>query len=58
MALKLYRGLRFGTHTQIVSVLTPTDFCHAWAMFGPLVDKNTWKGVLVEVAQHIEFMFH
>ena len=36
-------------HTQIVSVLTPTDFCHAWAIFGPLVDKNTWKGELVEL---------
>ena len=44
MALKIYRGLRFGTHTQIVSVLTPTDFCHAWAIVGPLVDKNTRKG--------------
>ena len=41
MALKkLYRGLRFGTHTQIVSVLTPIDFCHPWAIFGPLVDKK------------------
>ena len=49
MALKLYRGLRFGTHTQIVSVLTPTDFCHAWAIFGSLVDKNTQKGELVEL---------
>ena len=36
-------------HTQIVSVLTPTDFCHAWAIFGPLVDKNTRKGELVEL---------
>ena len=42
-------GLRFGTHIQIVSVLTPTDFCHAWAIFGPLVDKNTRKGELVEL---------
>ena len=46
---KLYRGLRFGTHTQIVSVLTHVDFRHAWAIFGPLVDKNTWKGELVEL---------
>ena len=46
---KLYRGLRFGIHTQIVSVLTPIDFCHAWAIFGPLVDKNTQKGELVEL---------
>ena len=36
-------------HTQIVSVLTPIDFCHAWAIFGPLVDKNTRKGELVEL---------
>ena len=49
MPLKIYRGLRFGTHTQIMSVLTPTDFCHAWAIFGPLVDKNTRKGDLVEL---------
>ena len=32
--------LRFGTHTYIVSVLTPTDFRHGWANFGPLGDKN------------------
>ena len=36
-------------HTQIVSVLTLIDFCHAWAIFGPLVDKNTRKGELVEL---------
>ena len=36
-------------HTQIVSVLTPTDFCHAWAIFGPLVDKSTRKVELVEL---------
>ena len=36
-------------HTQIVSVLTPIDFCHAWAIFGPLVDKSTRKGELVEL---------
>ena len=46
---KLYRGLRFGTHTQIVSVLTPIDFCHAWAIFGHLVDNNTGKGELIEL---------
>ena len=49
MARKLYRGLRFGTHTQIVSVLTPVDFCHAWAIFGSLVGKNTRKWELVEL---------
>ena len=44
-----YRGFRFGTHTQIVSVLTPVDFCLPWAIFGPLVGKNTRKGELVEL---------
>ena len=48
MALKI-RGLRFGTHIQILSVLTPICFCHAWAFFGPLVDKNTRKGELIEL---------
>ena len=28
----------FGTHTYIVSVLIPTDFCHGWAIFGPQAD--------------------
>ena len=46
---KLYRGFRFDTHTQIVSVLTHIDFCQAWAIFGPLVAKNTRKGELVEL---------
>ena len=46
---KFYRGLRFGTHTYIVSVLTSTDFRHGWAIFGPLADKNTRKGELVEL---------
>ena len=32
-----------------MSVLTHIDFCHAWAIFGPLVDKNTRKGELVEL---------
>ena len=27
----------------------PTKFRHGWAIFGPLVDKNTWKGVLLEL---------
>ena len=39
--LKSYRGLRFGTHTYIVSVLILTDFRHGLAIFGPLADKNT-----------------
>ena len=45
----LLYSLKFGTHTQIVSVLTPIDFCHAWPIFGPLVDKNTRKGQFVEL---------
>ena len=32
-----------------MSVLTTTDFCHGWAIFGPLADKNTPKGELVEL---------
>ena len=32
-----------------MSVLTPIDFCHAWAIFGPLVHKNTQKGELVKL---------
>ena len=32
-----------------MSVLTPIDFCHAWAIFGPLVDKSTRKGELVNL---------
>ena len=31
-------------HTYIVSVWIPTDFRHGWIIFGPLADKNTWKG--------------
>ena len=46
---KLYRGFRFGAHTQIVSVLIPVDFCFPWAIFGPLVGNNTRKGELVEL---------
>ena len=42
-------GSDFGIHTYIVSVLIPTDFRRGWVIFGPLVDKNTWKGALVEL---------
>ena len=51
----LYRGPRYGTHTEIVSALTPTDFRHAWAIFGPLVDKNTGKGELMELPASKKF---
>ena len=46
---KWYRGLRFGTHTYIVSVSTFTDFCHGWAIFDPLADQNTRRRELVEL---------
>ena len=55
MALKTYRGLRIGTHTYIVSVLIPTDFRHGWAIFGPLADKNTSKGVFPELPASEKF---
>ena len=55
MALKTYRGLRFGTHTYIVSVLIRGDFRHGWAIFGLLADKNTWKGVLLELPASEKF---
>ena len=42
-------------HTYIVSVLILTDFRHGWAIFGPLVDKNTWKGVLLELSASEKF---
>ena len=43
------------THTHIVSVLTSTDFRHGWAIFGPLADKNTLKGELVELPASEQF---
>ena len=43
MASKLKRALIFWTHTYILSVMSPTDFHHGWAIFGPLADKNTRK---------------
>ena len=33
----------------------PTDFRHDWAIFGPLADKNTWKGVLLELPASAKF---
>ena len=53
--LKNFRGIRFGTHTYIVSVLNPTDFHHGWAIFGPLADKNTRKQELVELPASEKF---
>ena len=49
MALKSYTEASDLIHTQIVSVWTPIDFCHAWVIFGPLVDKITLKAELVEL---------
>ena len=42
-------------HTLILSVLIPNDFRHGWAIFGPLADKNTRKGVLLEVPASEKF---
>ena len=38
-----------------MSVLILTDFRHGWAIFGPLVDINTWKGVLLELPASEKF---
>ena len=38
-----------------MSVLIPTDFRHGWEIFGPLADKNTWKGVLLELPASEKF---
>ena len=46
---------RFGTYTYVVSVLILTDFRHGCAIFGPLADKNTWKGVLLELPASEKF---
>ena len=43
---KLYRALRFCTHTYIMSVLNPSDFLHHWAIFGSVADKSNRKGEL------------
>ena len=36
-------------------VLIRGDFRHGWAIFGPLADKNTWKGVLLELPASEKF---
>ena len=33
----------------------PSDFRHGWTIFGPLVDKNTWKRELVELPASEKF---
>ena len=38
-----------------MSVLTTTDFRHGWVIFGPLADKNTPKGELVELPASEKF---
>ena len=43
---KLYRGLRFGTHTYIVSVLTTNDFRHGWAIIWPSGGQKHSEGVV------------
>ena len=42
-------------HTLIVSVLIRGDFRHGWGIFCPLADKNTWKGVLLELPASEKF---
>ena len=42
-------------HTYIVSVLNPTDFRHGWAICSPLADKNTWKGMFLELPASEKF---
>ena len=58
--LKRYIEASDLVHTQIVNVLTPTDYCHAWAIFGPMRDKNTRKGGVSRAPsqQHVRFEFH
>ena len=43
-----------------MSVLTPIDFCHAWTIFGPLVDKKHSKGGVSRTPsqRHMKFEFH
>ena len=38
-----------------MSVLIPIDFRHGWAICGPLADKNTSKGVLLELPAREKF---
>ena len=55
MALKIiYRPQIWYTHLYC-ECLDPTDFRHGWAIFGPLADKNTWKGVLLELPASEKF---
>ena len=47
--------------TYIASVLTRTDFCHGWAIFGPLGATNSRKRDLSRAPHqqiHTDFMFH
>ena len=39
--------LRLGAHIYIMSVLTPTNFRHVWAIVTP--GQNTWKWELIEL---------
>ena len=54
---QLYRAFRFGTPSYIASVLNCTDFCHGWAIFGPLVATNTQKGDLSRAPHHRNVFF-
>ena len=50
---KSYRGLRFGTHTNIVSVLIPTGFRHGCAIFLPSGGQEHLKGGVLLEFPHI-----
>ena len=49
MALKIIQRPQIWYTHLYCECLDPIDFCHARAIFGPLVDKNTGKGELVEL---------
>ena len=49
---KSHRDFIFSTHTYIASVLNCTDLRHGWAIFGPLVTKNTQEGDLSRTRRH------
>ena len=44
MASKIIQRLQIWYAHSYLSVLIPTDFCHGWAISGPLADKNHLKG--------------
>ena len=47
--LKLYRAIRFGTHTYIASVMNCTAFHHGWAILAPWWPQTLGKGISAEL---------